>query len=262
MSAGSNATGEPLLELVRVMRRLRDPGGCPWDREQTHASLRRHLLEEAHEVLEAIDAGDDDRLREELGDLLIQVVFHAQIAEDEGAFTVDDVATKLVEKLVRRHPHVFGDARADTPDAVLANWDRIKADEKGGLEEHLEDDIPPSLPALLRAYKVQRRARARGFDWRSREGALGKLREELGELAGAEGAEEVEAELGDLLFAAVAVARLSGVDAESALRGATRRFAERFEQMLRRADEAGADLAGMSEAELLAFFRRSREGAG
>jgi MazG family protein len=257
----SSQGGDRLLELVRVMARLRGPGGCPWDAEQTHASLARHLLEETHEVLAAIDAGDRDAIRDELGDVLLQVVFHAQIAADDGAWDVDDVAQGLVDKLVRRHPHVFGDVEVSGADEVLVNWEQIKAEEKaerpGGVGG-LEDDIPASLPALARASKVQRRAAGFGFDWRTREAAIGKLREELAELEAAATPEEAEAELGDVLFAAAAVARRLGVDPESALRRTTTRFADRYEAMRARARAEGADLAAMNDDELLAYFRASR----
>ena len=148
----SSELGERLLDLVRVMARLRGPGGCPWDLEQTHSSLAHHLLEETHEVLDAIDRGDRERLREELGDVLLQVVFHAQMAADDGAWDLDDVARGIVEKLIRRHPHVFGEVEVSGADEVLVNWERIKAEEKG--PRALEDDIPETLPALARAAKV------------------------------------------------------------------------------------------------------------
>jgi MazG family protein len=253
----SSRHGERLLDLVRVMARLRGPGGCPWDREQDHRTLARHLLEETHEVLDAIDAGDLDRLREELGDLLLQVVFHAQMAADDGRWDVDDVAEAIVTKLIRRHPHVFGDVEVSGAAEVLVNWEKIKTEEKG--EQHVEHDIPATLPALARAAKVQRRAAGSGFEWRSPEGALAKLREEVDELEQAS-PEQAEGELGDVLFAAVAVARSLGVDAESALRRGTRAFSERYEAMLARAREEGIDLAGLSDEELLARFRASRNG--
>jgi len=234
------------------MARLRGPGGCPWDHEQTHRTLARHLLEEAHEVLEAIDADDRDRLREELGDLLLQVAFHSQIAADDGAWDIDDVAEGLVAKLIRRHPHVFGEVEVAGADEVLLNWERIKSEEKG--EKGVEEDIPATLPALARAAKVQRRAAGAGFDWRTREGALAKLREEVEELERAS-PDRAEEELGDVLFAAAAVARKLGVDPESALRRTTRRFAERYERMLERARREGVDLSSLTEDELLAYFR-------
>jgi tetrapyrrole methylase family protein / MazG family protein len=254
----SSQEGAQLLQLVRVMARLRGPGGCPWDAEQTHESLARHLLEESHEVLAAIDEGDQDSVRDELGDVLLQVVFHAQIAADEGRWDVDDVAQGLVEKLVRRHPHVFGEVAVSGADEVLVNWEHIKASEKGGAGG-LEDDIPASLPALSRASKVQRRAAGFGFDWRTREAALTKLREELDELDAAERPEDAEAELGDVLFAAAAVARRLGVDPESALRRTTTEFARRYERMRRRAEDEGADLGAMDDDALLAYFRASRD---
>ncbi len=251
----SSREGERLLDLIRVMARLRGPGGCPWDHEQTHETLGRHLLEETHEVLEAIDAGDRERLREELGDLLLQVAFHSQIAADDGAWDVDDVAEGLVAKLIRRHPHVFGEVEVAGAEEVLLNWERIKAEEKG--EKGVEEDIPATLPALARAAKVQRRAAGFGFDWRTKEGALAKLREELEELERVS-PDEAEEELGDVLFAAAAVARKLGVDPESALRRTTRRFALRYERMLERAREEGVDLASLPEDELLAYFREVR----
>ena len=243
----SSAQGERLLDLVRVMARLRGPDGCPWDLEQDHRTLARHLLEEAHEVLEAIDEGDPERLREELGDLLLQVVFHAQMAADAGSFDVDDVAAGITAKLIRRHPHVFGDVEVSGAEEVLVNWERIKAEEKG--EKPVEDDIPATLPALARAAKVQRRAAGWGFEWRSTEAAMAKLHEELSELESATG-DEAEDELGDVLFAAVSVARRLGVDAESALRRSTRRFAERYERMREQAREQGIDLSGAYAAGL------------
>src|SRR5689334_17006999 len=154
----SHDGGKRLIDLLKVMERLRGPGGCPWDAEQTHRTLGRHLLEEAHETLEAIDAENDERLQDELGDLLLQVAFHAEIARQEGSFDIDDVADGLVRKLIRRHPHVFGDASVDSAAEVLVNWERIKEQERGGEPSAVDHDIPASLPALARAAKVQRRA--------------------------------------------------------------------------------------------------------
>ena len=251
----SRAEGKRVLDLLKVMHRLRSPGGCPWDLEQTHISLARHLLEEAHETLEAIDSGDPDRLKDELGDVLLQVVFHAEMAMQEGTFDIDDVAEGVAAKLVRRHPHVFGDLEVDSSAEVLVNWERIKSDEKG--EHGLDEDIPATLPALARAAKVQRRAAGYGFDWRTLEGALGKVREELHELEDAT-AGQAEEEMGDLLFAIAAVGRRLNVDPEAALRRATKRFADRFEHMKARADADGIDLEGLPEDELLARFRAAR----
>ena len=251
----SKAEGQRVLDLLKIMHLLRSPGGCPWDREQTHQSLARNLLEEAHETLEAIDSGDPDHLREELGDLLLQVVFHAEMAMQEGTFDIDDVAKAITEKLVRRHPHVFGDVEVDSAAEVLVNWERIKSEEKG--EHPLDDEIPATLPALARASKVQRRAAGFGFDWRSVEGALGKVREEIGELEVAP-PERTEDELGDVLFAVAALARTLNVDPEAALRKATRRFAERFERMRDQAAAEGIDMEALSEQDLLARFRAVR----
>jgi tetrapyrrole methylase family protein/MazG family protein len=256
----SSRGGERLLDLVRVMARLRAPGGCPWDREQTHRSLARHLLEETHETLEAIDADDRERLREELGDVLLQVVFHARIAADEGAWDVDDVAEGIVRKLVRRHPHVFGEVDVSGPDEVLVNWERIKAGEKdgGAGPPPVEDDIPATLPALARAAKVQRRAAGWGFEWRSVDSALAALREEVDELTRVRDAAEAEEEIGDVLFATAAVARKHGVDAESALRRTIAGFASRYERFMATVRERGLDLGAMSEEEVRRLFREAR----
>lgn len=249
----SHLEGQRLLDLVRVMGRLRGPDGCPWDREQTHRSLARHLLEEAHESLQAIDAGDDDALKDELGDLLLQVVFHARIAADEGAWDVDDVAEAIVEKLVRRHPHVFGEVDVSGAEEVLANWERIKAREKGD-GGGLEDDIPPTLPALARAAKVLRRAEASGFEEWGGADAVDALRAELDELERATG-ERVEDEIGEVLFATVAVARRLGVDAETALRRTTTAFAARVERFRALARDRGLDPEALSEADARALHR-------
>lgn len=255
----SSRGGEALLDLIRVQARLRAPGGCPWDSEQTHRTLARHLLEETHELLEAIDADDDAGIRDELGDLLLQVTFHAQIAADEGRWDIDDVADALVAKLVHRHPHVFGDVEVEGSDEVLVNWERLKAEETGG-RKAVDEDIPASLPALARAAKVQRRAAGWGFTWRSVEQALAKLREEVAELADAgEDPDRAEAELGDVLLATVAVARMAGLDAESALRRATTRFAARAERTLALATERGLAPETLGDDELLALYAEVKE---
>ena len=258
----ARAKGERLLDLLKVMARLRGPGGCPWDREQTHQSLGRHLLEEAHEALEAIDDDDAERLREELGDVLLQVVFHAEMAREAGTFDADDVAEGIVTKLIRRHPHVFGEVEVGSAAEVLVNWERIKEEEKGS--HPVEHDIPATLPALARAAKVQRRAAGSGFDWRSVDGALDKLREEVRELeeAAASDRSRVEEELGDVLFAAGVVARKLDVDAETALRKATKRFSQRFDRMRAEAEAEGVRLEDLDEEELLARFRSARESGG
>ena len=264
----SSSGGMRLLDLVRVQAALRAPGGCPWDAEQTHASLARHLLEETHELLEAIDAGDDDAIRDELGDVLLQVTFHAQIAADEGRFDIDDVAEGLVRKLIHRHPHVFGAAEVADADEVLLNWERLKAQETTGAERDpaaVDDHIPASLPALARAAKVQRRVASQGFEWRDVDGALAALREEVDELAAEVASsgtppERIEDEVGDVLFAAVAVARKAGVDAESALRRTIRGFAQRYARFVELADERGLDVETAPQDELRALFREARDG--
>jgi tetrapyrrole methylase family protein/MazG family protein len=260
----SGRGGDRLLDLVRVVARLRAPDGCPWDRAQTHRSLRRHLLDEAYELLDAIDDGDPARLREELGDVLLQAVFHAQMAADDGLFDVDDVAEATVEKLIRRHPHVFADVDAETPDEVYANWERLKAEE--GDPKAIDAEMPRALPSLVAAQKIQRRAAGRGFDWAELAGAVDKVREELAELEGAaagrEGEERegsakdaLEEEVGDVLFAVTALARKLGVDAETALRSTTRKFVGRFEAVERRAAEEGVRLEDLPEDELVRRFR-------
>ncbi len=221
-------------ELVAVMKRLRAPEGCPWDREQTHDSLKPYMLEEAYEALEAIDLRDDDELCKELGDVLLQVVFHAQIADEEQRFSIDDVAGSIVEKLVRRHPHVFGDVQVKDAKNVLENWEEIKKQERrdAGQQQpsHL-DGIPKSLPALMRAQRVQSRAARQGFDWPNAEGALDKVEEEFAELRQAQSdqsTEAIEDEFGDLLFSVVNTARFLQINPEDALRRSVDKFERRF----------------------------------
>jgi tetrapyrrole methylase family protein/MazG family protein len=250
--------GRRLLDLIKVMARLRGPDGCPWDAEQTHQTLARHLLEETHELLEAIDAGDDEAMRDELGDLLLQVVFHAQMAADDGRWDVDDVAQGLVEKLVYRHPHVFGDVSVAGAEEVLVNWEKLKAAQQGE-RRAVDEDIPASLPSLARAAKVQRRAAGWGFEWRSVDAAVEALREEVDELADATDPDNAEEEVGDVLFAAVAVARKHGVDAESALRRTVRTFSRRYERFTQLAAERGLDVETAPEAALRALFREARD---
>ncbi len=227
-------TDDPLQRLRAIVARLRAPGGCPWDREQTHASLRTALVEETYEVLAAIEADDDANLREELGDLLLHVVMHSQMAAERGAFDFDAVAREIAEKMVRRHPHVFGDDRAADSAAVLVRWDEIKRQEKAARGETTAepsrlDGVPPALPALMRAQKVQEKAAKVGFDWRQKEEVLAKVREEIAEVEQAAGTPDAVAEeIGDLLFSAVNLARWHRLDAETALRHATDKFSRRF----------------------------------
>jgi len=238
--------GASLVRFHELVRTLREQ--CPWDREQTHHTLTKHLLEEAYEVLEAIEAHDpddpatDDHLAEELGDLLFQVEFHAVIAEQDGRFTMADVADGMHDKLVRRHPHVFGTVAADTADQVLANWEQIKKTEKG--HASVMDGVAGNLPALLYAAKVQKKAAGVGFDWDDVHGALPKISEELHELAAVlDDPDAARDELGDLLFAVTNVARHAGVDPEAALRAATAKFRRRFQVVENLATERGVDLA-------------------
>lgn len=248
----------PLDPLVEVMARLRAPDGCPWDREQTHASLRRYLLEEAYEAVEAIDDGDPEHLCEELGDVLLQVVFHAQIAREAGRFDMRDVVSGITEKLIRRHPHVFGGASAKTAEEVTRRWDAIKRAERGGKEAgSLLDGVSRSLPALSRACELQKRAARAGFDWDDAAGPAEKVREELAEALSAP-PEEREAEVGDLLFAVVNLARKLGVDPEVALTGASAKFERRFRYVEERLAEKGLRPADVTLAEMDALWEEGK----
>jgi len=217
--------------LLSIMARLRDPAtGCPWDIEQTFATIAPYTIEEAYEVAEAIASGDRQHIREELGDLLLQVVFHAQMAAEEGSFAFEDVAASINEKMIRRHPHVFGDQAIASAEAQVANWENIKQQEreKKGSDSVLAD-VPAALPALMRAEKLQRRAARVGFDWPEVGGVIAKIREELDEVEAALDTPDFAEEMGDLLFAVVNLARFKGVDPEEALRQANRKFTRRFQ---------------------------------
>jgi tetrapyrrole methylase family protein/MazG family protein/ATP diphosphatase len=230
--------GSTLTRLVGVMRRLLASDGCPWDREQSFETLRKYVLEEACEVIDAIDSGSRTALREELGDLLLQVVFQAELGRREGAFAIDDVVAGIVDKLVVRHPHVFGDVTAKDSDEVLRNWEKLKAREKG--ERGLLDGVPRSMPALTRAQRIGEKVARVGFDWEDAAGSRAKVREELAELDEAmEMADEraVEEEMGDLLFALVNLSRHLRVDAEGALRRTIDKFTTRFAHVERRVRE-------------------------
>lgn len=246
-------------ELVGIMARLRAPDGCPWDREQTHRTLRRFFIEETYEAIEAIDNDDPELLSEELGDVLLQVVFHAQLAAETGLFTIDDVAAQIVEKLVRRHPHVFGTVDAADSAEVLRNWEKIKKEEKAAQEtrrrDSVLDGIPAGLPALMAAMEVSKRVVKVGFEWGSFPDVLAKLDEEIAELKAEFAAEtqnhdRIAAELGDLLFTLVQVARWQKIDPEEALRGMLARFSTRFRHIERRAAEQGRTLPEMTLAEM------------
>jgi tetrapyrrole methylase family protein / MazG family protein len=244
-------------EVVEVVRRLRAPDGCPWDREQTHASLRATMLEEAYEVLEAIDETSMPKLREELGDVLLQVLMQSAIAEEAGDFTLGDVAEAVREKLVRRHPHVFGSTVVSGSDEVVRNWEALKAKEYG--RESALDGVQRSLPALQWAWSLQRRAANVGFDWRDVEDPPPpKVREELEELRQASTVEEREAEFGDLLFTMVNVARKLGINAEDALRGTTGRFEARFRMMEQAARADGRALTDLPIDELDRYWEAAK----
>jgi tetrapyrrole methylase family protein/MazG family protein len=225
---------QPLYQLRAVVDRLLGPGGCPWDQEQTHETLKRHLIEESYEVLDAIDSGSIDKLEEELGDLLMQPFMHAQMEKLEGRFDIDDVATVIVEKLIRRHPHVFGDREVHSADDVLQNWDQIKQTEKGGKPESLLAGVPKGMASLLRAFEISKRAARAGFEWPDLEAVFDKLREEEAEFREAladDDKEHIEAELGDILFTVVNIARWAKVEPEEALRSMLNRFTQRFQLM-------------------------------
>jgi tetrapyrrole methylase family protein / MazG family protein len=234
-SPASAEAGVHFARFVELIARLRAPGGCPWDREQTHESVKPMTIEEAYEVAHAIEEGDDEELAGELGDLLLQVVFHASIAEERGAFGLKRVIERVADKMVRRHPHVFGDDDAATSGEVLRNWEAIKAQEraaKGKDDQSMLDSVHRGLPAMMEAFQMTTKVSRVGFDWKEAEGALGKLDEEVLELREAvatkTGTAPIAEEIGDLLFVAVNVARLTGVDPESALKAANRKFRRRF----------------------------------
>ena len=244
--------------LKDIMKQLR--AKCPWDRKQTHASLRPYLIEEAYETLEAIDRGDPDELREELGDLLLQIVFHATLAEERGAFTMDDVVRTINDKMVSRHPHVFGDAKFETAEEVVGQWEERKKEE-GKLRESILEGIPESMPALLRAQRLQSRAAKAGFDWEHVKDVLDKVEEEFGEFREAlheRDEDRVEDELGDILFALVNVSRFTGINAENALRRTIAKFIKRFRHIEMRASEEGRELRDMSLEEMEQHWQESK----
>jgi MazG family protein len=245
--------GEKFAELVTVMARLRAPGGCPWDRKQTFDTIKTYLLEESYEVMDAIDRRDWEGLKEELGDLLLQPVFFAEMAQEEGLFTIADSLDAINEKLIRRHPHVFGDAAAETADDVKLRWDEIKKQEraeKGSVAAtSILDGVPRNLPALVEAEKISVKAAKAGFEWPSIDGVLEKLQEEAAELAEARASaerEEIEHEVGDLLFTVVNLARFLKVDPEQALRKTNARFRRRFQHVESEIAAAGGTLGQSS----------------
>jgi tetrapyrrole methylase family protein/MazG family protein len=250
-------------DLLNIMTRLRAPNGCPWDREQDHKSLKRYLIEEAYEVLEAIDEENPSKLCDELGDLLLQVVFHAQIAKENGQFDVSDVVHGVSAKMVNRHRHVFGDEEAETSDDVMDIWEKVKKEEKGlKTQTQVLKEIPGNLPALMRSFKVQQKAAQVGFDWDDIKDAMQKVKEEFNELEQAcksENEANIEEELGDLLFAVVNVSRFLKVQPELALTATTNKFIRRFEYVEQSAAGQGKQLTDMSLSEMDAFWDESKK---
>jgi MazG family protein len=266
-----------LPDLLAIMSKLRAPEGCPWDRKQTHASLLNYLIEESYEYIDAVEAGDKANMREELGDVLLQVVFHAQLASEAGDFDFADVVQGIADKLVRRHPHVFGDLKLDGAEAVEVKWAELKQEEKraaagGGAGAAAKPEgglagIPKHLPALLKAEKLQKKAADQGFDWPDWTGPAAKIREELDELrVEAETAprqpDRLEDEFGDLLFAAVNLGRFFKLDPERALARANRKFADRYRKMEEMAKTEGKDFAGLGLEEKEALWVRAKKEEG
>jgi tetrapyrrole methylase family protein/MazG family protein len=263
----SQSANEQFGELVDIMARLRGEGGCPWDREQSHESIKPYLIEETYEVLEAIDEQDPGKLREELGDLMLQVVFHARMAEEAGAFAIGDVLAAINEKLTRRHPHVFGSVQADTAQEVLFNWEQIKQAERkaAGGEASALDGVPRELPALLRAHRLQEKASRVGFDWKEAAEVLQKVEEELRELRGAmeeQAVERMEAELGDLLFSLVNLSRFIAVNPEEALRKTIARFISRFRFIEEELTRSGRSLKDSTLPEMDALWAKAKAQEG
>jgi tetrapyrrole methylase family protein/MazG family protein len=271
--------GQWFEKLVAVQARLRAPNGCPWDREQTHQSLRTYLIEEAYEVLEALESGNDAKFAEEMGDLLLQIVFHSQIAREEGRFTVAEVIREIHDKMIRRHPHVFGETRAKDSAEVLRNWEQIKAEErrtsghKGDSrpgdevpkEVSLLDGVSRALPATLEGFQLTRKASRIGFDWENASGVFEKMQEETEELKKALKEADplkTEEELGDLLFAAVNLSRFLKVDPEIALKKANSKFARRFRAMERLARETGREFKDLTREEMEAFWNAAKKSEG
>ncbi len=251
-------------DLVDIVEILRSPEGCPWDREQDHKSIRRDFLEETYEVIEAINKNDKELLLEELGDVLLQVVFHTQIEREKGAFDLGEVADGICKKMIERHPHVFGEVKAETSDVVLENWDVIKKrtkNQKSQTESMLS--VPREFPALMRADKVQKKAAKVGFDWDSIDGAFDKVQEELGELREAVkngDQSNIHEELGDLLFSVVNVSRFVRVDSEEALTNSTDKFIDRFSKVEKMANEQGLDMKETELSELDKLWDLAKKG--
>ncbi len=252
--------GHGFDEFVDVIAALRAPDGCPWDREQTHRSIAKNMVEEAYEAVHAIETDDVAEIREELGDVLLQVVLHAQIAADAGEFTIDDVVAAITAKIVRRHPHVFGEeVAADTASEVLANWDQIKATERAEKSQGLLDTVPHALPGLMLAQTISRKAVSAGFEWDTLDGVWEKVHEELEELRATEpGSPEAADEIGDVLFTIVNLARKQGIDAETALRGTCDKFRSRWSAMEEAAALEGRNVSELSLEEQEALWQQAK----
>lgn len=257
-SFGEGTSFEAFAEIVA---HLRAPDGCPWDKEQTHQTLRKHLLEESYETLSAMDANDIDEMREEFGDLLLQIVLNSYIAYQDKEFNFTEVTKHIYDKIVRRHPHVFGDVKLDGVDGVLQNWEKLKEKERGNKKEEkgMLDGIPAALPALSQAQEYQDRAARVGFDWPEIENVLDKVREEIEEVKTAENPEQVKAELGDLFFVLVNLSRWRDVDAEAALREANIKFKRRFAYVEKSAKAQGRNLSDMTLEEMDAFWNAAKK---
>jgi len=253
----SKRAEEEFVELVEVIARLRGENGCPWDKQQTHETLREFLLEECYEVLEALDERDPQKLSQELGDLLLQIMLHAQIAAENGEFQLEDVINNIKSKIIRRHPHVFGDVRVKNADEVSYNWESIKKEErKPGAS--LLDSVPVNMPALAYSQEVQRRAAQVGFDWEDIEGVIEKLAEEIREFQRSTTLTGKEDEFGDIVFTLVNIARKSGIDAETALRQANRKFYQRFKAMESLCKERNLSLDKLTFAEQNALWEEAK----
>jgi tetrapyrrole methylase family protein/MazG family protein len=247
--------------LVEIIALLRSPEGCPWDRKQTHESLRKNLLEEAYEVLEAMDEADAAKLSEEFGDLLLQIVLHSQIAKDNGEFTVNDVIRKINEKLIHRHPHVFGDVKINNAEEVTVNWEVLKKQERRK-EASMLDGVPADMPALAYSQAIQGRVARVGFDWQEDSGVLEKMTEEIGEFKAAESQKQKEEEFGDILFTLANFARRQGIDLESALRKSNRKFYKRFSTMEEFCRKRELDLSKLTFDEQNELWEEAKENGG
>ncbi|NTU72256.1 MAG: nucleoside triphosphate pyrophosphohydrolase [Coriobacteriia bacterium] len=252
--------GHGFDEFVEVIAALRAPDGCPWDREQTHRSIAKNMVEEAYEAVHAIETDDIAELRDELGDVLLQVVLHSQIAADDGEFTIDEVVAAITAKIIRRHPHIFGDAEvAGNAGEVLANWDKIKAEERVEKQQGLLDSVPHALPALMRAQTISRKAVSAGFEWDTLDDVWEKVHEELDELKATEpGSPEAADEIGDVLFTIVNLARKQGIDAETALRGTCDKFRSRWTAMEEAAASEGRGIDELTLVEQEALWQQAK----